>query len=116
MLGREPRKRTSADIIGELQTAIRSAIEELGQRRDITMEAVHTSASQITPGIAMLLVESVGRQRAKNDARVQGTNADVFASGATQNTPTARMTEVLGLNLTAAQRLAQTVKDSRKTS
>jgi hypothetical protein len=116
MLGREPRKRTSADILDELQTSIRSAIEELGARRDITMEAVHTSASRIMPGIAMLLVESVGRQRAKNDARVQGTNADVFASGGVQNKPTARMSEVLDVNMTAAQRLAQTVKDARKTS
>jgi hypothetical protein len=115
MLGREPRKRTSADILGELQTAIRSAIEELGERRDINMECIHTSASQIMPGIAMLLVESVGRQRAKNDAKVQGTNADVFASGGVQNKPTAlRMSDVL--NLTPAQRLAQTVKDARKTS
>jgi hypothetical protein len=116
MFAREPKKRTSADILEELQTAITSAIEELGARRDISMEAVHTNASAIMPGISMLLVESVGRQRARNDAKVQGTNADSMACGAGQNKPPARLSEVLNLNMTAAQRLANTILTSRKTS
>jgi hypothetical protein len=83
-----------------------------GQRRDINMECIHTSASQIMPGIAMLLVESVGKQRARNDAKAQNATANLDAHGGVQNLPTARMSEVLNLN--PAQRLAQTVATARK--
>ena len=114
MFAREPKQRTSADILEELQTAIRSAVEELGQRRDINMECVHTSAFGIMPDIAMLVVQSVGRQRARNDAKAQGATADVMAHGGVQNKPPATLSEAL--NMTPAQRLANTIATARKIS
>jgi hypothetical protein len=110
----EPKQRTSADILQELQTAITSAIEELAGRRDITFEAIQTNALEIMPAIAMLLVQSVGTKRARLDAAVQGTQADSLLCGAGQNKPAARMTEVL--NLSPAQKLANTVATARKSS
>lgn len=76
----EVKKRTSAEILTEMQAAMMKAIDELGGRRDISLEAVQTSAVSTVPSIAMLVVQSVAQRRLRADAAVQG-SADSLASG-----------------------------------
>ena len=80
MFGKEPQKRTSFDILDELAANIRGAVNELGDRRDISLEAVQTNAALCVPSICMLVVGAVGARRASADAKVQG-SGDVAGSG-----------------------------------
>lgn len=111
MFGREPQQRTSAVILEELAAKIRGTVEELGDRRDISLEAVQTNASLYVPSIVMLVVAAVGARRAQADAKVQG-GGDTIGSGQTNyvRTPT---TGVRAIG-SKAQELAARIAHARK--
>lgn len=105
------KQRTSAEILEELAASIRGAVEELGDRRDISLEAVQTNAAIYVPSIVMLVVAAVGARRAQADARVQG-GGDATSSGPSNYV---RVPKTIGqVFASKAQELAATIAATRK--
>lgn len=110
MFGSESKK-NSAEILEELAAKIRSTVNELGDRRDISLEAVQTNALAKVPSIAMLVVAAVGARRATSDARVQG-SGDATGSGPSNFVRTPKtIGHVIG---SKAQDLAARIANARK--